>query len=68
MRNVTHNGCIDCRKAALAGICYKAANWQYLSDTQGHGKLDTLLRSAQPIESIWIYPLVPEFRRHLCSV
>ena len=54
-------------KPRFAGTCYKAANWQYLGDTQGRGKLDTLHRSAQPIKSIWIYPLVPDFRRHLCS-
>jgi hypothetical protein len=54
-------------KPRFAGTCYKAANWQYLGDTQGRGKLDTLHRNAQPIKSIWIYPLVPDFRRHLCS-
>lgn len=54
-------------KPRFAGTCYKAANWQYLGDTQGRGKLDTLHRNAQPIKSIWIYPLVPDFRRYLCS-
>src|SRR5271167_4300635 len=54
-------------KPRFAGTCYKAANWQYLGDTQGRGKLDTLHRSAQPIKSIWVYPLVSDFRRHLCN-
>ena len=54
-------------KPRFAGTCYKAANWQYLGDTQGRGKLDTLHRNAQPIKSIWIYPLVRDFRRHLCN-
>jgi hypothetical protein len=54
-------------KPRFTGTCYKAANWQYLGDTQGRGKLDTLHRNAQPIKSIWIYPLVPDFRRHLCN-
>src|SRR5271167_245776 len=54
-------------KPRFAGTCYKAANWQYLGDTQGRGKLDTLHRNAQPIKSIWIYPLARDFRRHLCS-
>jgi len=54
-------------KPRFAGTCYKAANWQYLGDTQGRGKLDSLHRNAQPIKSIWIYPLVPDFRQHLCS-
>src|ERR1035441_1266759 len=54
-------------KPRFAGTCYKAANWQYLGDTQGRGKLDTLHRNAQPIKSIWVYPLVSDFRRHLCN-
>jgi hypothetical protein len=53
-------------KPRFAGTCYKAANWQYLGDTQGRGKLDTLHRHAEPIKSIWIYPLVRDFRRSLC--
>lgn len=28
----------------FTGTCYKAANWQYLGDTQGRGKLDTFKR------------------------
>lgn len=54
-------------KPRFAGTCYKAANWQYLGDTQGRGKLDRQHRNAQPIKSIWVYPLVSNFRRHLCS-
>jgi len=54
-------------KPRFAGTCYKAANWQYLGDTQGRGKLDTLHRNAQPIKSIWIYPLRHDFRTHLCT-
>jgi hypothetical protein len=54
-------------KPRFAGTCYKAANWQYLGDTQGRGKLDTLHRNAQPIKSIWIYPLRSDFRTHLCA-
>jgi hypothetical protein len=29
--------------------------------------LDTLHRHAQPIKSIWIYPLARDFQRKLCS-
>jgi hypothetical protein len=54
-------------KPRFTGTCYKAANWQYLGDTQGRGKLDTLHRYSQPIKSIWIYPLAHDFRRHLCN-
>lgn len=54
-------------KPRFAGTCYKAANWQYLGETQGRGKLDTLHRNAQPVKSIWIYPLARDFLRRLCS-
>jgi len=54
-------------KPRFAGTCYKAANWQYLGDTQGRGKLDTLHRNAQPLKSIWIYPLARDIHRHLCN-
>jgi hypothetical protein len=54
-------------KPRFAGTCYKAANWHYLGDTQGRGKLDTQHRNAQPIKSIWIYPLRSDFRTHLCA-
>ena len=54
-------------KLRFAGTCYQAANWQYLGDTQGRGKLDTLHRHAQPIKSIWIYPLTRDFQRQLRS-
>jgi hypothetical protein len=52
-------------KPRFLGTCYKAANWQYLGDTQGRGKLDVLHRNGEPIKSIWIYPLVHDFRRRL---
>lgn len=54
-------------KPRFAGTCYKAANWHYLGDTQGRGKLDRLHRNAKPVKSIWVYPLVGDFRRHLCN-
>jgi hypothetical protein len=53
-------------KPRFTGTCYKAANWQHLGDTQGRGKLDVLHRNAQPIKSVWIYPLTRHFQRQLC--
>ncbi len=49
------------------GTCYKAANWIYLGETQGRGKLDVNHAASLPIKSIWIYPLVKNFRRKLCD-
>jgi hypothetical protein len=54
-------------KPRFAGTCYKASNWRYLGDTQGRGKLDAQHRNAEPIRSIWIYPLVRDFRLRLCN-
>jgi hypothetical protein len=54
-------------KPRFAGTCYRAANWQYLGDTQGRGKLDQWHRNAKPIKSIWVYPLSSDFRPHLCN-
>src|SRR3990172_2777840 len=55
------------QKPRLPRHSYKAAHRQYLGDTQGRGKLDTLHRNAQPIKSIWIYPLARHFQRQLCN-
>lgn len=54
-------------KPRFTGTCYKAANWRYLGDTQGRGKLDTLHRRSEPVKAIWVYPLRRDFRQHLCN-
>jgi hypothetical protein len=54
-------------KPRFVGTCYKAANWLYLGDTQGRGKLDQFHRYAAPVKSVWVYPLVSDFRQHLCA-
>ncbi|WP_297386553.1 DUF4338 domain-containing protein [Acidiferrobacter sp.] len=54
-------------KPRFTGTCYKAANWHYLGDTQGRGKLDTFHRHVKPVKSIWIYPLSLDFRQQLCN-
>ncbi|MEK7858333.1 MAG: Druantia anti-phage system protein DruA [Elusimicrobiota bacterium] len=49
------------------GTCYKAANWMYLGNTQGRGKLDVGHKAELPKKTIWVYPLAKDFRRQLCS-
>lgn len=49
------------------GTCYKAANWTYLGETQGRGKLDIEHKAELPRKAIWVYPLVRDFRRQLCG-
>ncbi|MCP4407736.1 MAG: DUF4338 domain-containing protein [Gammaproteobacteria bacterium] len=44
------------------GTCYKAANWIYLGQTKGRGKLGPSGKQSVPIKDLWVYPLVPHFR------
>ena len=48
------------------GTCYKAANWIYVGETKGRGKLDVENKAQLPKKSIWLHPLARNFRRHLC--
>jgi hypothetical protein len=52
-------------KERFLGTCYKAANWIYVGDTQGRGKLDVYNECKLPIKSIWLYPLRKDFQRRL---
>ena len=52
-------------KGRFAGTCYKAANWIYLGDTKGRGKLDVKHRNAIPVKRIFVYPLTADFIKRL---
>ena len=49
------------------GTCYHAANWIYLGETKGRGKLDVRKQALLPKKAIWVYPLDNGFRHTLCS-
>ena len=49
------------------GTCYKAANWIRLGQTKGIGRLGIANNPQLPIKSIWVYPLVKNFRKQLCT-
>jgi hypothetical protein len=49
------------------GTSYKAANWRYLGDTQGRGKLDRYHAAGLPIKQIYAYALAKNFREVLCA-
>ena len=49
----------------FAGTCYRAANWQYIGQTKGRGKLGPSGKRSVPIKDLWLYPLDPDFRRLL---
>lgn len=53
--------------ARFRGTCYAAANWQYLGDTKGRGKLDRHHLAALPAKKIYVRPLTDAFREALCS-
>lgn len=49
------------------GTCYKAANWIYLGETQGRGKLDVHNTANVPIKAVLVIPLQENFRQVLCG-
>ena len=52
-------------KQRFEGTCYKAANWRYLGQTKGRGKLGPAGKQSVPIKDLWVYPLKRAFRAHL---
>ena len=51
--------------ARFKGTCYKAANWVYLGQTKGRGKLGPAGKQSFPIKDLWVYPLDRRFREAL---
>jgi hypothetical protein len=50
------------------GTCYRAANWQYLGQTQGRGKDDLTHRANRTLKDILGLPLCADYRaRLLCT-
>ncbi len=52
-------------KTRFLGACYRAANWIYLGQTQGRGKLGPAGKQSVPIKDIWVYPMARDFREQL---
>jgi hypothetical protein len=50
------------------GTCYRAANWVYVGETQGRGKLDRRKLRLLPVKDVYLYPLDRGFRKDLASV
>ncbi|QGP92408.1 IS66 family transposase ISCARN22 [Neomoorella glycerini] len=47
------------------GTCYRAANWIKIGTTAGRGRQDTFKQYAVTVKTIWVYPLVRDWRRRL---
>ena len=52
-------------RSRFRGTCYRAANWIYVGDTQGRGKLDRQHRGLSTVKHIYVYPLHKCFRQKL---
>ncbi len=44
------------------GTCYRAANWHYLGQTRGRGRMDRYKQKSLTPKDIYVYPLRPDFR------
>jgi len=51
-----------------AGTCYRAANWIYVGQTQGRGRMDRAHQAQLSCKDIWLYPLQPRWRQRLCQL
>jgi len=49
------------------GTCYKAANWTYVGKTAGRGRDDYYKQYLLTVKSMYLYPLVKNYRKLLCS-
>ncbi len=49
-------------KKRFGGTCYKAANWIYIGETKGRGKLGDHSKLYNNIKLIMVYPLCRKFR------
>jgi len=58
--------CVECDRFAATSL--RAANWTYVGETMGRGKIDR--KNNGPVtsfKSIWVRPLDPLFRQRLCA-
>jgi len=54
-------------KERFDGASYKAANWIYVGDTKGRGKVDRFTKYPSSIKKIFIYPLSKNCTSFLCD-
>jgi len=51
------------------GTCYKAANWIWIGETTGRGRMDRdNKRQGAVVKEILVYPLAPRFRQELAGL
>lgn len=54
--------------AQFRGISYKAANWSYLGETSGRGRMDQYHETyGRSVKRIYVYPLCRDAQRRLAQ-
>lgn len=51
----------------FSGTSYCAANWIKLGRTQGRGRMDRKHRNAEPVKTVWVFPLERRTRQLLAG-
>jgi hypothetical protein len=51
-----------------AGTCYRAANWIYVGETAGRGRMDRHKKRELPRKAMFLYPLNPDSRIRLATL
>jgi Domain of unknown function (DUF4338) len=54
-------------RSLFRGTCYQAANWVWLGPKQGRTRNDRNHRLSTSVKDVYLYPLIPGFRRALCA-
>jgi hypothetical protein len=54
-------------RGRFKGTCYRAANWVRVGTTQGRTRNDREHRIRAAVKDVYLRPLVPDFRRQLCT-
>ena len=55
-------------RSLFRGVCYQAANWMLNGQTKGRTRNDRNHTIQATVKDVYIYPLVKDFRRRLCSL
>lgn len=50
------------------GTCYRAANWIYVGQTRGRGRMDRTHQAQGSCKDILLYPLTSHWREELCRI
>jgi len=54
-------------RTRFRGVCYRAANWVLTGQTKGRTRNDREHTIKTSIKDVYVYPLIKDFRKRLCS-